>query len=110
MVMINYIYDIVSLECKPEVSGVANIVETIHWTVSAVGDGFVSSTYGSVNLTINEESSFQPYENLTKDEIITWAKTALGEQQIADIEASLAAQIEAAKNPPVVRPSLPWSV
>jgi hypothetical protein len=108
--MISFFYDIVSLDCKSQINGVANIVETIHWTVRAVSDGFVSSTYGSVNLTIDEESSFQPYENLTKDEIITWAKAALGEQQIADIEASLAAQIEAAKNPPVVRPSLPWSV
>jgi hypothetical protein len=106
--MITYTYDIASLECKPELNGVENIVETVHWLVQAVDGNYSESAYGAIKLTIDEAASFKPYEDLTKPEIIAWAKTAIGQDGIAQIEASLADEIEKKINPPIVKPPLPW--
>lgn len=106
--MITYTYDIAELECLPEVNGVANIVETVHWRVTAVDGVHSVGSYGSVRLTVDENGEFTPYTDLTKAEIIAWTKAALGEEAVNRTEAALAAQIEAMKNPPVVKPALPW--
>jgi hypothetical protein len=106
--MITFTYDIASLECKPEINGVENIVETVHWTVKAVDGDYSVGAYGSVRLTVDEAANFEPYEDLTKEEIVTWTKDALGEEAVTRLEAALADQIETMKNPPVVKPPLPW--
>ncbi len=78
-------------------------VVTVHYTVSAVDGEYTASTYGTVSYT-QESENFTPFEDLTKDQVIGWVKDSLGEQTV---EESLAAQIEAQKNP-VQESGLPW--
>ena len=49
-----------------------------------------------------------PYADLTLDKVIAWTQDALGEEQVASYEASVASQIEAQINPTIVTPPLPW--
>jgi hypothetical protein len=77
-------------------------VVTVHYNVSAVDGEFTASTYGTVGYT--EEGAFTPYSQLTEAVVVGWVKDSLGQ---ATVEESLAAQIEAQKNP-VQETGLPW--
>jgi hypothetical protein len=83
---------------------VANgFVTTVHYKVSAVDGEFTASTYGTVSYT--EEGAFTPYSQLTEALVVGWVQNSLGKDIV---EAALAAQIEALKNP-VSESGLPWS-
>ena len=77
-------------------------VTTVHYNVSAVDGEFTASTYGTVGYT--EEGAFTPYSQLTEALVVGWVQTSLGKDTV---EASLATQIDAQKNP-VVESGLPW--
>jgi hypothetical protein len=79
-------------------------ITTVHYNVSAVDGEFTASTYGTVGYT-QEDKSYIPFANLTKETVIGWVKDSLGQETV---ETALAAQIEAQKNP-VQESGLPWS-
>jgi hypothetical protein len=79
-------------------------VVTVHYTVNAVDGEFTASTYGTVGYT--EEGAFTPYSQLTEAVVVGWVQTSLGKDTV---EQSLAAQIDALKNP-VQESGLPWAV
>jgi hypothetical protein len=79
-------------------------VVTVHYTVNAVDGDYSASTYGTVGYT-QEEGNIIPFEQLTPEQVIGWVKNSLGQETV---EAALAAQIEAQKNP-VQLSGLPWS-
>ena len=78
------------------------LVTTIHWTASAV-DGDYSA---SINNTqqLERGDSFVDYASLTKETVLGWLWTKVDKEVV---EAALAAQIEAKKNP-VKASGLPW--
>jgi len=77
-------------------------VTTVHYSVSKVDGEFSASTYGTVGFEAGTPTT--PYASLTKAQVIEWVKDKLGEEVI---EASLAAQIEAKKNPTTAT-GTPW--
>jgi hypothetical protein len=79
-------------------------VVTVHYTVNAVDGDYSASTYGTVGYTEQLGKQYIPYAQLTKDEVVGWVQESLGKDTV---EASLAAQIEAEKNP-VQESGLPW--
>ena len=78
-------------------------VTTVHYNVSAVDGEFTASTYGTVGYT-QEDKSYIPFANLTKETVIGWVKDSLGQETV---ETALAAQIDAQKSP-VSESGLPW--
>ena len=102
-------WKIEQLECYPEKSGVEDVVFTVHWRLNAVDGEYASTVYGSIGLELDEDAEYTPYPDLTKDQVIGWVKSALGEEQVAKYEENVVTQIEQQKNPPVVRPPLPWA-
>jgi len=78
------------------------LVTTIHWTASAV-DGDYSV---SINNTqqLERSDSFVDYANLTEETVLGWLWTKVDKEVV---EAALAAQIDAQKNP-VKASGLPW--
>jgi hypothetical protein len=79
-------------------------VVTVHYTVNAVNGDYTASTYGTVGYT-QEDKSYTPYADLTKEQVIGWVQDSLGKDTV---EESLTAQIEAQKNP-VQETGLPWA-
>ena len=57
-----------------------------------------------------DKPDYTPYEDLTLDKVVAWTQAALGEEQVASYEKSVAGQIEAQINPTIVTPPLPWAV
>jgi len=80
------------------------------WTLVAYNKNYSGMVYGSVGFTYAAGDLFIPYESLTENQVIDWVKEALGSEQVTAYEASVAAQIEAQMNPPVVSKPLPWAV
>ena len=78
------------------------LVTTIHWTAFAV-DGDYSA---SINNTqqLERGDSFVDYASLTKETVLGWLWTKVDKEMV---EAALAAQIDAKKNP-VKASGLPW--
>lgn len=102
-------WNVVQMDAYPEYEGQADVVFTVHWTLTATDGKYNGSVYGSVGLTLDEGSKFTPYADLTQGQVVGWVKEALGEERVVAFEASVTAQIEAQINPPVVTPPLPWS-
>jgi hypothetical protein len=95
----NIEWNVVNMERKTD----NGFVVTVHYTVTAVDGEVTASTYGTVGYT-QEEGNFTPFEQLTKDQVVGWVQTSLDKDAV---EASLATQIEALKNP-VQESGLPW--
>ena len=97
--MINYEWNIAQMERK----AADGFVTTVHYTVSAIDGEYTASSYGTVGFT-QEEGSYTPFEQLTKEQVVGWVQESFGKDEV---EAGLAAQIDAQKNP-VSESGLPW--
>jgi hypothetical protein len=76
-------------------------VTTAHWTVSATDGDFSASSYGSCGF---DGELTTPYEDLTKEQVLGWVWEKVNKEEI---ESTLAAHIEAQKNP-VTATGVPW--
>lgn len=79
------------------------LVTAGHWRVDAVDGEHTAGAYGSVGFTRGD--SFIPFDELTEAQVVEWVKAQL---DVAEIEASLAGQIDKQKNP-VTAHGLPWT-
>lgn len=97
--MNQYTWSVVQMDRKTD----DGFVITVHYTVTATDGEYTASTYGTVGYT-QEEGSYTPYEELTQEQVVGWVQDSLGKDTV---EESLAAQIEALKNP-VTETGVPW--
>jgi len=102
-------WNIVAMDCRPNVNGMLDYVVTSHWTLTATDGTYTGSVYGTASFEVDlDKPNYVPYADLTLDQVIAWTQDALGEEQVASYEASVASQIEAQINPTIVTPPLPW--
>jgi hypothetical protein len=89
-------------------------VYTVHYTVNALSDtvdpnsesgGFFSAgAYGSLGF---DGEVTTPFADLTEEVVIGWVKEQIGAEKVAEIEATLQAQIDL-KITPVSAAGVPW--
>ena len=103
-------WSVVQMDAYPELDGETDVVFSVHWQLNGTDGTYNGSVYGSVGVTLDEGATFTPYASLTQAQVIGWVQDALGEEQVAAYEASVAQQIADQQDPPVVTPPLPWSV
>lgn len=93
-------------------SGLEGVVNILHWQVidSETVDEIVHSgrCYGTVGLEAPDADNFTAYADISHDDAVEWAKSALGEEAVSQYEDSVANQIELSKNP-VQASGTPWS-
>jgi|TARA_R110000824_G_scaffold5241_1_gene24355 hypothetical protein len=73
-------------------------------------------TVNSVTFNTENITNFTPYENLTEDQVLTWAKAAIDEQALsggltttcAEWEAGHVRNIAKQMNPPIANQTAPW--
>jgi len=97
------------MSCYPTSEGQTDVVFTVHWRANATDGTYNSTVYGTVGVTYEAGAPYTPYANLTQDQVIGWVQAAMGPEQVASTEASLATNIANQVNPPVITPALPWS-
>tara|TARA_A100001391_G_C4839786_1_gene216602 strand:+ start:207 stop:533 length:327 start_codon:yes stop_codon:yes gene_type:complete len=104
-------WDIVALDATKTVGSLSDVVTHVHWTAKETeivdGVGHTGYCYGQVGLAEPDSGSYTAYADITKDNAITWAKAALGSDEVTKIETSVAAQITESKTP-TVSSGVPW--
>ena len=107
--MITNTWNIVQMDTYPEYEGQPDVVFNVHWNLIGTNGTYQGSVYGSTGLTLNKDATFISYADLTQEQVITWLKNTLGEEQVAAHEKSVTDQINEQVTPKVVTPPLPWS-
>ncbi len=104
-------WSVASLDSTKTVGSLSDVVNTVHWTATdseTVGsDTYTGSSYGSVGLADADSSSFTAYASISESDAITWAKAAIGADEVTAIETGIAAQITEAKTPTTTS-GVPW--
>jgi len=97
--MITYNWNCKTVDVHPQEEGETNVVYNVHWIVTGVDGDYSATNIGTQIVSLSEGGSFIPFEDLTNEIVVGWTKEAMGEEQVASIEASIAGQIEALINP-----------
>lgn len=86
------------------------VVMTAHWRVSDSDGNAHGTAYGTISFPAKDpsEPDFVPYADLTEAQVLQWVKDAMGAEQVAAHEASVAAQIDRQKNPTSAA-GVPWA-
>jgi len=85
----------------------SDVVTILHWQVTDSDGDHSGRCYGTVGLEAPDADSFTAYADISEADAIAWAKAAIGDDQVAAYEASVASQIELSKNP-VSGTGVPW--
>ena len=107
---VTYVWNFPQLEVAPSLDGQTDVVTTVHWTLTATEDNYVASCYGSVGLD-PPGTPYTEFVNLTKPQVEAWVKAKIdaGRQKVAEIEAGLAGNIAAQKQPKTVSMKPPFN-
>tara|TARA_R100000951_G_scaffold116105_1_gene126567 strand:- start:1 stop:336 length:336 start_codon:yes stop_codon:yes gene_type:complete len=97
-----YKWKISQLDAKIHEDGLDNVIYNVHWSLSAEDDAVKefekirAVDVGCSQVVLNPESTFIPYEDLTKDIVIGWLSNLM---DINKMKLALDKQIEDQKNP-----------
>ena len=95
-------WDVKTVDVYPTKEDHSNVIYNVHWRVSKTegeNEEYSASSYGTQTLNTDELGSFIDFDKVTNEEVQAWVIAAMGEETVADLAASLAAQIEDQKNP-----------
>lgn len=106
---ITYTWGIVQLDAYPEKDGLTDVVFHVHWNLTGDdGIGHTGYAYGSVDVSLDKGGAYTPFAELTQEQVLSWVKDSLGEEQVESLEDNVATQIKDLKEPPVLTLPLPW--
>lgn len=104
---ITYTWSFPTLETKPSVDGLTDVVHVVHWRLRGEdADGVSFEDYGSVTMAEPDPANFTPFQDLTEADVLAWIA---GEIDIDEKKAIVADRIAAKINPPVVAKAAPWA-
>ena len=93
--MIKYDWNCKTVDAYPQNGEYMDLVYNVHYIVSGtdeIGNG--ATNIGTQTLDTSAVTDFIPFEDLTNEIVVGWTKGAMGEEQVASIEANIANQIE----------------
>ena len=97
--MITYDWNCKTVDVHPQEEGETDVVYNVHWIVTGVDGDYSASCIGTQVVPLSEGGTFIPFEDLTNDVVVEWTKEAMGEEQVTQIEAGVASEIEGKINP-----------
>ena len=95
--MTTYKWSIRLIGSKPASLGEKYFVDLLSWSYNATDNGGnYAACFGTTQLNQpeDEEYSYTPIENLTEEQVVGWLLDTLGEEQVAELKASLDLQLE----------------
>ena len=107
--MITYDWNCKTVDAYPQDGEYADLVYNVHWIVTGVSDelkydgtAYSVTNIGTQSLNTSDVTVFIPFEDLTNEIVVEWTKAAMGEEQVASIEASIESQINSLITPTTV--------
>lgn len=117
--MITYKWEFPALDCAPLESGLADVIKTIHWRVTASepknpeqpdsGSYYASNIGANALDPIADTGAFIPFDQVTADLATEWVSSKINLTGEYGIYSGLASEIERQKNPPIVRKHIGFS-
>ena len=102
-------WSIVQLDYAVSLDGETDVVNNAHWQcVDVDADNNHGRAYGSVGIPTDDITDFIAFADITEAKALEWTKAALGAEEVASIEANVAAQLELLVDP-VEGSGTPWS-
>ena len=99
--MTTYDWNCKTVDVHPQEEGETNVVYNVHWIVTGAsdqldpqGNPYSATNIGTQVLDTSGITNFIPFDQLTNDEVVAWTKGAMGDEQVAEIEASIEKQIQ----------------
>ena len=89
-----------------EHNGHTGVIWNVHWRVTKEDGDYSASSYGTQSIDTSDLSNFKPFDEVTSDMVKGWVIDAMGEEEVANLEASLDSQIESQKNPTSITKTL----
>ena len=107
--MTTYDWNCKTVDAYPQDGEYTDLVYNVHWIVTGVSDelnpegvAYSATSIGTQTLDVSDVTDFIPFEDLTNEQVVAWTKGAMGEEQVASIEASIQSQIDALITPTTV--------
>ena len=104
--MITYDWNCKTVDAYPQDGDYSDLVYNVHWRTTGVSDqldpdglAYSVTIIGTQSLDVSDVTDFIPFEDLTNEEVVAWTQAAMGEEQVASIETSIANQIESLIHP-----------
>jgi hypothetical protein len=93
-----YTWEITAMEVILNQDGLSNVVSNIDWRLIATVDGekYRAEQWAKQYVSAPDINTFTNYEDLTKEEVISWLENVL---DVAQLKESLAYQIDLQSNP-----------
>jgi len=107
---VEYTWQFNGIKVKPIQDNMTDVVVSYEWRRGALDGEYFVESYGSINLSDPDPNDFKEYNNLTKQDLISWTVSSLTQEVVDNYDASLAAQIENLKTPPLVTKPVPWNI
>ena len=104
----NYNWTISALNCKVKEGTLENIVNIVHWRLSASNDNFTADTYSATAMPFPSGDNFTAYNDLTKQQVVQWLETIL-DSELIEIKNRLIDNLFLLENPIQVTPQLPFN-
>ena len=102
-------WSIAQLDYAVSLDGETDVVNNAHWQcLDTDANGNQGRVYGSVGIPTDDITDFIPYADIIEAQALEWTKTALGAEEVASMEANVAAQLALLVDP-VEGSGTPWS-
>ena len=93
-------WSLVQLDYAVSLDSETDVVNNSHWQcVDVDAAGNQGRVYGSVAIPTDDITNFIPYTDITEAQALEWTKTALGAEEVASMEANVAAQLALLEDP-----------
>ena len=96
-----YEWNCKTVDVYPTEGEYTDVVYNVHWIVTGVsdqtdpdGNAYQSNAIGTQVLDTSVITDFIPIEDLTNEEVVAWTKSAMGEEEVLSIEASIESRIQ----------------
>ena len=107
--MMNYNWNCKTVDAYVEQNEEADVVYNVHWRVTGTSDEVDSNgnphsatSIGTQTLDTDDIVNFKPFDQVTNEDMVEWTKEAMGEEQVSQIEAGIASQIESSVRPKTI--------
>ena len=105
--MINYTWNVSTVDTYPTLESNADVVYNVHWRLTAEddanqdadGNNWTATSYGTQSVDTSDLSSFTAFADLTSSDVQGWVEAAMGSDAVQSLKDGLDAQIEAKINP-----------
>ena len=101
-----YNWNCKTVDAYPLIGEDPDVVYNVHWIVTGVsdqldpqGNPYQARSIGTQALSTDDITDFIPFEDLTNEIVVEWTKGAMGEEEVASIEASIQSQINSLITP-----------